>query len=636
MAIPLSGVVITLLELTRLPASAHTPDRLLAALGQLLRSAGVTFVVPALLVVATAAVLSDRSRPRIRAGLLAALGVTQVAMAREVLIEYPPFANSLAMNAALLALGAIAAVAHLGLARPWTGSRAVGLASAVGSLAIARAHYAVYVGQYPTLHQATLQLCFVGCALGVGLVLVSIESPRAPSTRVAVGLAAALAALAFVEVPASAWARPVVTAYTELGRGAGVAEALERDAAYLLPRALPEARRSELLAPDDDAEARFAEHSGLPDLDFALEEHDVLLVMVDATRFDRTSLAEPALRTTPRLAALGRRAQVFERAYSPSNGTFPSLASMLSMRPVSFAELDLRRRFWRGALREGRPTAPEILRASGRETFWVGHDHEHCFSEHAVGLERGFDRRALIEELRDGPPRDVDREIADAAIDAIHGAGGRWFGMVFFVSPHDPYQGGYEAELRRFDAALGRLLRAVDLDRTIVVVAGDHGEAFGDHGFSHHLSSVYDEQVHVPFVVSVPGARGARHDAPTSTAYLFPWLLSRGTDAERAAAREVLREDVGPLMRALDGAVVSEMIGPTRQEVSLALGDTTVVYDVLAELPRVFDARLDPAQARDLREDDPARVDRVLPLVERYRRARYEGRRFRFVMEAPR
>ena len=44
---------------------------------------------------------------------------------------------------------------------------------------------------------------------------------------------------------------------------------------------------------------------------------------------------------------------------------------------------------------------------------------------------------------------------------------------------------------------------------------------------------------------------------------------------------------------------------------ALTWADTTVVYDVLAELPRVFDPRTDPTQLRDLREEDEARVERL-------------------------
>jgi len=635
-ALPISSAAIALLELTRLPAPALAPERLVAALGHLVRSAVSTFAVPAVLLVATAAILALSRRPRLRAALLFGVGALQVACAREVLIEYTPFAHSLAANVGFVLLGLAAGGVYLLFDDERGGySRGTGAVLCVASLLVARAHYEVYVGLYPTLHQCTLQLCFIGATTGAALVLSTLARPRV-EVRVSLALAASLALVAMIELPATAGARPVVTAYTELGRGAGTAEALERDAAYLLPTEPPPPRDPAALPPDAAAEARFAARSGLPDLDFALDELDVLLILTDATRYDRTSLADPSLDTTPRLASLAARgAYVLTRAYSPSNGTFPSVASMLSMRPLSFAPVDVRRRFWRGALRDDLPTGPEVLAAGGRDTFWVGHDHARCFSENIRGVERGFARRRLFEEQPGDPAHaDVDDAIATAAIEELEAADAPSFGLVFFVSPHDDYRGGYDAELRRMDAALGRVLDAVDLTRTIVIVAGDHGEAFGEHGHSHHLSSLYDEQIHVPLVVWVPGHPGGRRATPTSTAYVLPWLLLRGGDAEGAAARRVLREDVGPLMRELDGAVIAEMIGVRRQSATLIWDDTTVVYDVLADLPRLFDARRDPTQQHDLREADPLRFSRVLPFVRRYRRARYDGRRFRFLPEA--
>lgn len=632
-ALPVASAAIALLELTRVPG--QSPERSLAALAELVRGAASSFAVPALLVALAAFLVGwSTERRRLRVALLFGVGFAQAALAREVLIEDPPFAWSVPVALVFVVLGAGLGALHLWVARPRRGAFVGGVALALGSLLFARAHYTHYVGQYPTLHQACLQLSFVGCALGLGLAIGALDRP-AVARRVAVVAAAMLLCLAFVELPASAWARPVVMAYTELGRGAGVAAALERDRAFLLPEALPTTRHSELLRPDDDAEARFAAAVNLPPLEVALEDYDVLLVVTEATRFDRTSLSDPELGTTPALERFARRgAHVFSRAYSPSNGTFPSLASMFAMTPVSFAPIDARRRFWRGGLREGRPSAVEAMRDAGRATFWVGHDHERCFSEHAAGLERGFDRRVLIEETRGDPSDiDVDERVADAAVEALEAQRRRFFGLVFFVSPHDDYRDGYDGELRRFDRAFARVLDAVDLSRTIVVVTSDHGEAFEEHGHQHHLTSVYDEQIHVPLLVWIPGAPGDRHTMPTSTAYVLPWLLLRGAEPEREAVRRVLREDVGPLLRALDGAVISEMIGPQRQQTALIWEDTSVVYDVLANLVRVFDARRDPRQLHDLREDDPARLERVLPFVRRYRRARYDGRRFRFVME---
>lgn len=67
----------------------------------------------------------------------------------------------------------------------------------------------------------------------------------------------------------------------------------------------------------------------------------------------------------------------------------------------------------------------------------------------------------------------------------------------------------YEAEIRRTDTAIGRLLdtiRANDaFDNTVVAVAGDHGTELADHGgFSHGPQTLYDEILRVPLVFHGP------------------------------------------------------------------------------------------------------------------------------------
>lgn len=59
----------------------------------------------------------------------------------------------------------------------------------------------------------------------------------------------------------------------------------------------------------------------------------------------------------------------------------------------------------------------------------------------------------------------------------------------------------YRRALRETDAALGRLFRVLEqgglMDSTLLVILGDHGEAFGQHGNMFHRL-LYDEEVRVP------------------------------------------------------------------------------------------------------------------------------------------
>jgi arylsulfatase A-like enzyme len=76
----------------------------------------------------------------------------------------------------------------------------------------------------------------------------------------------------------------------------------------------------------------------------------------------------------------------------------------------------------------------------------------------------------------------------------------------------------YDAELRYLDAELKRLLDGLrDMGRlpeSIVFIVSDHGEAFQEHGFLRHSTSVYSPQVKVPFLVRLPDSADA--DLPPS------------------------------------------------------------------------------------------------------------------------
>jgi arylsulfatase A-like enzyme len=77
----------------------------------------------------------------------------------------------------------------------------------------------------------------------------------------------------------------------------------------------------------------------------------------------------------------------------------------------------------------------------------------------------------------------------------------------------------YGGAVRQVDASIGRLREALVAagvaDDTAVVVTGDHGEEFMEHGNLAHYPKLYDDLVHVPLVVSVPGMEGGRHvEAP--------------------------------------------------------------------------------------------------------------------------
>ena len=80
----------------------------------------------------------------------------------------------------------------------------------------------------------------------------------------------------------------------------------------------------------------------------------------------------------------------------------------------------------------------------------------------------------------------------------------------------------YDAEIAEMDHVVGRVLEALQesgqWDRTIVALTADHGEGLGDHNHYHHGYTLFDDQVHIPMLIRIPGRMPAFHEGePSST-----------------------------------------------------------------------------------------------------------------------
>ena len=88
----------------------------------------------------------------------------------------------------------------------------------------------------------------------------------------------------------------------------------------------------------------------------------------------------------------------------------------------------------------------------------------------------------------------------------------------------------YDCEVAHADDVLGRIRSAVEekvgARPVIWCVTADHGEEFWDHGSYYHGHSLYDELVHVPLLISAPGAaRGLRISQPVASMDVMPTLF---------------------------------------------------------------------------------------------------------------
>ena len=305
---------------------------------------------------------------------------------------------------------------------------------------------------------------------------------------------------------------------------------------------------------------------------------NVLVYLVDTLRADHLGCYGYDRPTSPHLDAFARDAILFTNARAESSWTRPTVASLFTglapPRHGVHGRLD--------ALPQGTPTVASALGAAGWQTagFITNGNVAPVF-----GFAQGFDdyqlvRGALVPDAH-GMTAEPLPGSTRLTTRARHWLAGRDGGRPFFLylhasDPHGPYVPPadlrrrfgvpdtaawlgtldglrwlydgprpptdetramvvrlYDAEIANNDRQFGRLLahlrRQGLYDDTIIVFVADHGEEFYEHGTWEHGKTLYDEVLHVPLLIKLPGNAfgGRRLDAPAQLADVLPSLLAQ-------------------------------------------------------------------------------------------------------------
>jgi arylsulfatase A-like enzyme len=135
-------------------------------------------------------------------------------------------------------------------------------------------------------------------------------------------------------------------------------------------------------------------------------------------------------------------------------------------------------------------------------------------------------------------------------------------------------------------------------------VTADHGEEFWDHGSVGHGHSLYDELLHVPLLMRVPGVTHAGDRVKTNVGLVdvAPTILDAlGIDPpETMTGRTFLPELQGAVADAPRTTVSGFMEGAR----SLAVGRYKLVQREFTQ-PSLYDTRLDPLETRDISNEKP-------------------------------
>jgi len=400
---------------------------------------------------------------------------------------------------------------------------------------------------------------------------------------------------------------------------------------------------------------------------------DLVLMVVDTLRADHLGCYGYSRPTSPRIDALAARGTRFEAAWAAAPWTLPSIMSiMTSLHPSAHrVENDGLR------LSEGTPTLAALLQAGGYST---GGFVSHVYASASFGFDRGFDRFDDFGLSRPGYRLEAGMEpaadrVTDTALAWLRAQQGRpVFLFVHYFDPHWPYapperfrtvfpaparndrEAGYDAisryldplvpipedyrrflidrydgEIRFVDEQVGRLLdglrEAGRAERSWIVVTGDHGEEFKDHGSMGHGRQLYEEVVRVPLLIAPPEPAGpnagvtapsAPVATPVSGIDLAPTLLDLAglTPIPSGMHGESLRGLLVPVAGgvvprsgaaapAADRPLLSETVRLNAFRKAVRSAGWKLIHFMDENRSELYDLAADPEERRDLADDHP-------------------------------
>jgi arylsulfatase A-like enzyme len=168
----------------------------------------------------------------------------------------------------------------------------------------------------------------------------------------------------------------------------------------------------------------------------------------------------------------------------------------------------------------------------------------------------------------------------------------------------EPTQNRYLNALRQGDRALGKLMRALRdkglSESTLVIVVGDHGEAFGRHDQFTHASKVYEENVHIPLMLINPVLfHGEQYDTIGGLVDIAPTVMEILGIANPGSWQ-------GQSLFAPDRSGRVYFFAPWSDYLfGYREGDRKYIYNATTGQRELFDLSADPQERQNLISGDP-------------------------------
>jgi choline-sulfatase len=380
---------------------------------------------------------------------------------------------------------------------------------------------------------------------------------------------------------------------------------------------------------------------------------NLVFILIDTLRADRLGSYGYGRDTSPTLDALAATGIRFASQASQSSWTKCSMASMWTgLYPVRTGVTRSPQ-----ALADGAHLPAEILREAGYHTFAIWRNG---WVAPSFGFSQGFEAyhsprpTPIPPSVRRERPTigisGTDQDLVRSAAELLRTQGDeRFFLYLHLMDVHQyvyddqsalfgtAYSDIYDNAIHWVDSAIGHLVAEIDArglrERTLIVVAADHGEAFGEHGREGHARDIYGEVTTTPWILSLPFRLepGIVVQGPTENVDVWPTLLdllglppleatdgrSRVPEIQAAARGEDAPADGRPRFAHIDQSW-SQTAQPPRPMVGVSQGPYRLIFRADRESGELYDRSTDLHEQRDVGPEHPEVLARMTGLAREY------------------
>ncbi len=381
---------------------------------------------------------------------------------------------------------------------------------------------------------------------------------------------------------------------------------------------------------------------------------NVLLVIIDTLPASHVGAYGYERDITPHLDEFAKQAIVFDNAIAPSSWTLPSIASILTgvwphqhqagLHLDPYTQEDRR-------MAKMKPDVVSMAEVFKHQGYATAGFFNNPFVHPGFGLDVGFDLYSYApgDNLKIRTAEQVTQTAAhwlEAREDDERG----FFMVLHFFDPHlaydpsptfsFPYIQGYKGELKApFDADIHKIrsgemklsqedknfimglydaeVAGVDAElwkfmnflkekglyeNTAIVVTADHGEEFWEHGSFEHGHSLYNELLHVPLIMRLPGSYTAGSKVPQRVTLcdIFPTLAAYMEISLPFKVSGINLMPRGGVFTIPPRYIISENVHYGPQQQAFFSANYKMIINIESGRIQVFDLKADPQEINNV------------------------------------